>query len=353
VGHPTVNVRIPCHFEPLFLADENLTPVLATLVKVTMTLGPDGSIAPSKVQMPFNGGGELAVAADVASYRYEPEGVFFKPATDVVLIGHAHAPNPATTVLDVGIRVGSLQKVVRVFGDRYWVKTGGQVFATKPQPFGKLPLTYERAFGGWDKSHKDESRWRFEPRNPVGRGFGDPLAYVEEGKVPMPNLEDPNNLITRYGDAPPPAGFGFVSPNWQPRAKYAGTYDEAWNSQRKPLLPKDFDRRFFNAASSGLVSTGYLRGNEDVAVVNAAAVSPLRFKLPNGPPPACRVRLRGGKTVLLRTNLDTLIVNTDAMSVLMFWRAHIPLPTGPQDVIGIDVGSESELMAPPPSDADE
>jgi hypothetical protein len=150
-------------------------------------------------------------------------------------------------------------------------------------------------------------------------------------------------LIRRYGDSPAPAGFGFVSADWEPRARYAGTYDEAWSQERKPLLPKDFDRRFFNAASPGLTAPGYLKGNEDVVVVNASAVSPLRFHLPGAPPPVCDIELRGGKKEVLPTNLDTVIINTDEMLVLLLWRAHLRVTNGPHDVTSIKVRAEHEL----------
>jgi hypothetical protein len=156
----------------------------------------------------------------------------------------------------------------------------------------------------------------------------------------MPNVEDPNHLIRRYGDKPPPAGFGFTSPDWQPRAQYAGTYDEAWDKERKPLLPNDFDARFFSSASPGLTAAGYLNGGEDVVAVNAAPTSPLRFKLPGVPAPVCRLGLRTGKTAVLRANLDTVIVNTDEMRVFLIWRSSARVVTGPHDVVAVDVGAE-------------
>jgi hypothetical protein len=61
------------------------------------------------------------------------------------------------------------------------------------------------------------------------------------------------------------AGFGFISPHWQPRAGLAGTYDASWQASRAPLLPVDFDRRHLNAVSPGLVAPGYLRGGEPPA----------------------------------------------------------------------------------------
>ncbi len=289
MGHPAIKNNSEFEFSPLFAADEEMRPVLATAVKATFTISPQSELSLAEEQRPLLLAGEADGDPDCPSYKYEPEAGFVKDSTDVVLVGSAES-SQAVPFIDVGLKVGPVQKVVRVFGDRYWVKQDGRIFATKPQPFDTMPLVYERAFGGWDKADKDEKNWRYEPRNPVGVGFGDPLRFVEEGKVPMPNIEDPQHLITRYGDTPPPAGFGFISPNWQPRAQYAGTYDEKWDKERKPLLPTDFDRRFFNAASPGLIAPGYLRGDEDVMIVNASPVPKLKFKLPGIPPPCVQSR---------------------------------------------------------------
>src|SRR5262249_18692062 len=150
---------------------------------------------------------------------------------------------------------------------------------SRPQPFDRIPLAYERAFGGWDRRHPVPDRHRVEARNPVGTGFRD-SAFESDDEVRLPNLEDPERPFQAYGDCPAPAGFGFVSPNWAPRSQFAGTYDERWASARSPLLPEDFDRRFFNAASPGLITPGYLRGDERVIVLNASPERRLEFELP-------------------------------------------------------------------------
>ena len=341
MAHPELIKPPDRQFADIWLADEANVPVLVCLVQAAFSVA-QGALRVEIDAPAINVAGETWGPPEVSSIKYEPQFAFTKLSTDVVLIAAGQTPQPTVT-LDVGLRVGPLQKIVRVFGDRYWVKTGGQIFATKPQPFTRMPLVYERAFGGWDRAHKDEGKWTFDKRNPVGRGYGDPLRFVEEGKVLLPNIEDPNHLIKRYGDTPPPAGVGFISPNWQPRVQYAGTYDAAWEKDRKPLLPVDFDRRFFNGASPGLIATAYLKGDEEVAVVNAAPVTPLRFRLPGVPPPACRIGLRNGTTELVRTNLDTLIVNTDEMRLLLLWRGYLAVPRGPHDVAKIEVGPEEEL----------
>lgn len=339
MAHSDIENHTLLSAQVLGLADETGSPIVVSAIKGTWQIA-SGALHLLEQQQGLNVAGQTNGDEPDASYRIEPETAFFKPSTDVVLVGHAYCRAGSNPEIEVGLKVGPVQKIVRVLGDRYWVKTGGQVMATRPQPFERIPLVYERAFGGWDKSSKDEKDWRCDFRNPVGRGFGDPLRYVEDGKVPMPNIEDPKNLIKRYGDTPPPAGFGFVSPHWQPRAQYAGTYDEVWDKERKPLLPSDFDRRFFNAASPGLIAPRYLKGDEDVVVVNASPIAQLRFKLPGLSPPMCRLDMRSGKRVDLQPNLDTVIIDTDDMLLFLVWRAYTRVPNGPHDVVAIEVTQE-------------
>jgi hypothetical protein len=336
MGHPAIENKTPYAFEPLFLLDEEARPLLVTLVKATFAIGPDGRCTVAEEQVPVNMEGEtFGEDPEVSSYKYEPEVAFFKPATDVVLNGHAYAPRARATELTVSLRVGPVQKHARVSGDRVWFRVAGQVSATRAIEFERIPLQYERVFGGWDRTHPDSARHTFEPRNPVGVSYR-PSGKFEEG-VRLPNLEDPKVPMRSYGDRPPPTGFGFVSPHWQPRAPLAGTYDKRWAEDRSPLLPKDFDRRHLNAASPGLVAPSYLRGDETVAVVGVTPRGGLSFALPGAEPPAVRVGLRDGADQRLETNLDTVIIEPDEMRVLLFWRAHLTLRTGPHDVGAIEV----------------
>ena len=203
-----------------------------------------------------------------SSLRIEPQTAFMKPATDVILHGHAYAASPQTAEVLVGIRIGSLSKVARVVGDRFLVRRGGTQRIAGPSPFETIPLVYERAFGGWDRREPDAMQHRCEPRRPVGLGYR-AHALAPDDEVPLPNIELPGDPLREYGDAPAPAGFGFVAPHWLPRATFAGTYDTAWMRSRSPLLPGDFDRRFFNAASPGLIAPSYLKGDEPAVVVGA------------------------------------------------------------------------------------
>jgi len=343
MSHPQVDNRSPFAFEAVFLADEEARPLFVPIIKATYSIGSNGSLTIADKQISVNLGGEYWGAPETSSYKYEPEGAFAKPATDVVLIGSAYAQVTGATEVYAAIRVGPIEKIVRVFGDRYWIKALGAISMTKSAEFERIPLIYERAFGGWDRSPMDPQKHIFEPRNPVGTGFMPPRGSREDA-VRLPNLEDPRFLIKNHCDTPPPACFGFISPHWQPRASYAGTYDDAWQKQRMPLLPLDFNRRFFNAATPGLIAPGFLRGDEPVILKNITKNGRLSFTLPGVRPPDCRIQLRGRKDHTLKTQLDTVIINTDENLLFLLWRSNMVLRTGPQDVVTIEILAEDVLV---------
>lgn len=331
MGHPQIENKTPFVLEILFLVDEELRPLVVPVVKATWSILPTGQLVLAEQQVPVNISGELwGEDSEKSSYKYEPEVAFMKPATDVVMVGHAYAPRPGTKEMVVGLRVGSLVKEVLVSGDRIWFKTMGSVAMSGAVHFEKIPLQYERAFGGWDRDHPDPRKHSVEARNPVGVGYRAAGGFLEGQK--LPNLEDPRARIKGLGDRPAPAGFGFVSPHWQPRAALAGTYDEAWTKTRSPLLAKDFDRKHLNAASSGLVASGYLKGSEQVAVVGATPEGRLSFALPGLPPPMVQVTLTQGVPQPVTMAFDTLIIEPDEKRVQMLWRGNLTLRIGPHDV---------------------
>ena len=71
---------------------------------------------------------------------------------------------------------------------------------------GRVPLTWENAFGGHDETRSTPERAVLEPRNPVGTGFGKPLTK-DGDHLRLPNIEDPNQLIGEYGAVVAPCGL--------------------------------------------------------------------------------------------------------------------------------------------------
>ncbi len=168
----------------------------------------------------------------------------------------------------------------------------------------------------------------------------EPTARILEGS-PLPNLEDPQDTLGTVGGKCRPVGFGFTAPNWQPRASFAGTYDDRWSETRAPLLPRDFDRRFFNAAPEGLVAPLYLSGEEWVQVFYGTPEGKWVFQLPGVSNPTCTLITKWGEERELNANLDTLIVDADLMQVQMIWRCFTPLREGPLDLSALRVECEN------------
>jgi hypothetical protein len=331
--HPAVENLTPFAFEALFLADEEGRPLVVPIVKATYDIR-DDRLERAEQQEPIDAAGVFWGEPDDSPYKREPETAFVKLATDVFLVGTARPPKPKMTEMQAALRVGPVQKVVDVVGDRVWFKSAGAVQLTKPQPIEAVPLSYALAYGG-----KDRSGAQLEPRNPCGTGFWSGSGAFPEN-LRAPSFEDPRRRITSIKDRPPPAGFGPVGPGWKPRLELAGTYDEAWRQTRFPLLPLNFDRRFFNAASADLVTKEYLRGDEPVVVLNASPKGALPFYLPGVPPPRVQIERAQGGDLALDTRLDTVIVDTDEMKVALLWRAHAPLKRGPEDVRSLKIAAE-------------
>jgi hypothetical protein len=301
----------------LLMPDIDGVDSLYTVVKATFLMGEELALAED--QEPVRLAAEYHGEPDASSVRVPSDFSLMKPGTDIVLLGTAYAPDGrSTTEMDVSLSVGDLTKTVRVFGDRVW-RTGTGASISSPEPFDTMPLVWERAFGG---SETVGDELFAEVRNPVGAGF-----FVAEGETPLdglalPNLEDPDDLIHSWKDQPTPACFAPIEAHWEPRRSYAGTYDEAWQQQRAPYLPDDFDSRFFQIAPPGLIADGYLQGGELVDVRGATAHGWLQFRIP-------LVQLAityvvDGALEDRPAVLDTVIIEPDADRFQLVWRAQLP-----------------------------
>jgi hypothetical protein len=251
---------------------------------------------------------QLVVEADVysgalgtSSPLLESDFVPYKPRVDVLLLGEIVLPT-AVEQADVALRVGQrIHKKVRVFGDRYWLPGYMQALSyTRPQPFDRMAITWERSFGGTDPDDPQCT----EPRNPVGVGMRRTAKALESHRVA--NFESPGRCIGGWKDRPPPAGFGPIGRHWQPRARFAGTYDAAWQEERFPLCPLDFDHRFFNCAPADQQLDNYLPG-EEVNLTYMTVVGRERFLLPKWQVPVTIVE-KGGRRTSLQVHPDTIAI---------------------------------------------
>ncbi|RJR33220.1 MAG: DUF2169 domain-containing protein [Desulfobacteraceae bacterium] len=161
------------------------------------------------------------------------------------------------TSSEVSVRVGSLEKRLLLFGNRYWMEGGGSRVFTDPSPFAEIPLLWENGFGG--KGYE---------RNPVGKGIH-PIP-MQDGRslVPLPNIEDPSRLIVSPDDRPEPSGLAPLDPMWPQRFRKQGTYDDKWKRERWPHFPDDMNYEFFNTAPDDQFLPDFFQGEEVIEIRN-------------------------------------------------------------------------------------
>ena len=260
------------------LPDVEGVDTLFVVLKATFAFQPSMRVA--EQQLPVLLADDYMGEPGTSSLRHAGDVHFSRPGTDVILTGDAVAPGAARVErLDVSVSVAGAVHTVRVFGDRQWVSGVQGVRPGSARRFSRMPLIYERAFGG---TIRDAAGCvvAAEMRNPVGVGLWPRGSVSAAAGAPLPNLEDPRHPLRVPGECPPPAGTGPVAPSWQPRVGLAGTYDEAWQRGRAPLLPSNFDPRFFHVALTGLTLQRHLMGGEPVRLVGVSATGPQSFNLP-------------------------------------------------------------------------
>lgn len=309
-----------------------------------------------------------------------------KRATDVVVQGHAYSlagPVPqleasvAIAPANAGRDLSRVARVIRVIGDRRveWRGEGNAPTFTPPTPFTRMPLTYDRAYGGRDArgeaTHPDEVLAWFQPytdvsreelsrynysRNPAGRGYvvhPDRKAFDE---LMLPNLELAHDLVTpdrlcvgdpdRWPVQPVPAGFDWCEQSWFPRFAFLGAgvahtvsasdfvevrsgYLTADHVMRDPIMGEDpitenFDDRIFNGASPWLILPT-LTGSERVVLTNVHRThARLEFELP-GERPQVLVDVPGRGPTELAAALATVLIEPDEDRVSLVWGARVAI----------------------------
>jgi hypothetical protein len=293
--------------------DKNGVKSWIVAVKATFDILPDGSTQLAREQSPPLLDAKFRGDPANTSVLFEADLLYDKQRTDVLLNGHAYAPHgqPVTSLL-VALRAHSIAKTLQVTGDRIW-EDGLPGSLGAPQPFTKMPITYERAFGGFDRHSEDPKDHRLEPRNPIGTGFAVHRAHLAGQRAPNVGLPDQPTL---------PAGFGAIASFWQPRLKYAGTYDDQWLAHRMPLLPEDFDERYFQCAPEDQQTAGFLHGGETIELINLTPSGRLAFRLPRIYPTF--VTHFGREIAEHDGQLHTVILEPDLPRVILTYHTRLP-----------------------------
>jgi len=302
------------------LRDRDGAELLVIVVKGTYRVEEDGSTPLAEEPVEIVRVPVYAGEPSLSSLIYETDFVPCKPTTDVLLLGYACPPEGRSVrQIDVTLRVGPIRKTLRVSGDRQWKRHLFGLRAGRPVPFERMPIVYERAFGGPRPVPDRPPPDRWETRNPVGTGFATRGAAARG--TALPNVEYPKQRMKSWRTRRQPAGFGPVARHWLPRLKLAGTYDKKWEEERLPLVPEDFDDRFYQCAPVDQQTPAPLMGGEPVELTHVTPGGRLRFRLPRAYL-AVHTKI-GGVMHTLRTQLHTVILEPDVPRVVMVWHAAL------------------------------
>ncbi len=279
--------------------------------------------------------GEPGFSAPVHEIDFVPR----KPACDVLLVGHACAPEGRqVTRLRAGLRVGPMQKVFDVVGNRVWRAGFTGITASAPGQFTRMPVSYDVAFGGADRNSDDEREHDAYLPNPVGRGWHKHLKNDCVDGKPLPNTEELGKSVTFPSDKYRPMALGPLGRGWPQRARYAGTYDQHWLDDVFPFLPNDFDDRYYQAAPDDQ-QVPLPKAPMEVILSGFAADGPRQFTLPHFEAPVHVFPKRGEREDYSAT-LDTVAFDTDRECFTMSWRLARPLKKSMHEIAQVMVGKK-------------
>lgn len=317
--------------------------LLVVVIKGTFAL-PKTSTEPLRLaeeQLPLVMADTFTGAPGFSAPVHEVDFAPRKPRVDVLLLGSAYAPDgrPATRV-PVGLRVNGVSKTFAAVGNRVWQAASTGVSASAPLPFTVMPIGYDRAFGGVDNRHEDPAKHAAFMRNPVGRGFHRHLKAEWVDGSPLPNTEELNRPVERPDGDYLPMAFGPIGRGWEPRYRYAGTYDQRWLNEDFPFLPPDFDEQYYQAAPLDRQFSGPL-GGQEVAIVNLTPDGRRSFKIPAFEAPV-HVFPKKGEREDLKATLDTLLLEPDLERLTMTWRLARPLNKNMFEIAQVLIGKKGK-----------
>lgn len=314
--------------------------LLVVVVKGTFRIlaEPGATLKLHEVQAPLVMSDEFFGEPGLSAPKYEVDFAPRKHRCDVLLNGTAYAPGGKPTErTTVGVRIGGWQKSFAVIGDRYWFKAGG-VRATAPKPFTSMPISYDRAFGGSDLRHEDPGQHAAFMPNPSGRGFHKHMIEEWLHGSPLPNTEESNRSVADPDGIYRPMAFGSIGRHWEPRYKYAGTYDQKWLDDVFPFLPADFDEQYYQSAPLDQQLPKPL-GEQPVTLLNLTPDGRRDFVLPQFEAPI-HVFPKKGEREDLTASLDTIVIEPDLERVTVTWRTARPLMKNMFEIAQVLVGKK-------------
>lgn len=261
--------------------DKECREVITNIVKGTFSIHGNRALKIADEQAPIVAADEFWGDPGSSPVRHESDLAVYKPFTDLVLIGYAR---------DYRGRKIAASEVT--FGGGSRKKTAAISCSEATE---RIPLYLLESFGQ---------------------------------KTEIPDRKRPGN------------GFGFFPRQYEPRCRFAGTYDDRWKAERAPFLPADFDYRYFQAAYPELVTSDHFRGRERIFAENVSPSGPVSVDLPGITPVVKTVFDRAVRTA--PTVLDTVLLEPEEARLSLVWRQMVPCHAMVKDVRGFEISSRTD-----------
>lgn len=361
-------------------------PILAVVAKQTYHLDAAGRCRLHEAPVPLFDDLVIDESSQPGVVLHDIDLYLHKPRTDVVVLGHAYAM-PGERRFTAAVVVGAHAKSLQVFGDRRCTMApGGQIMFSDPAPCDRIPLRYDRAYGGRDAVAEKAHGNPFEPLQPymaqVDLTQASPflyprnacgVGYLVEARpeaveaLVLPNLEDPEDLLrpstlavgspTRWPEMPLPWGTSWVDPSAFPRLACLGAIAEhdrlsrPFAEVRRGFYPAEtfatttaagqpkpveerFSPLFANGASLGL-AVPWLRGDEEIMLGRLhPQVDRWRFRLP-AHVPEIWIDGREGKLIETKPVLHSVVIEPDEARLTVVWCGSAPARRlyGPEELL--------------------
>ncbi|WP_133512390.1 DUF2169 family type VI secretion system accessory protein [Candidatus Thiosymbion oneisti] len=311
---------------------------LVVAVKGTFSIPAAGrEPQPAEAQLPLVEADTFTGEPGLSAPVYESDYPLRKPRCDVLLLGSAYAPEGRPTErVQVGFKLGPISKTFRVVGDRLWQVGIGIRPGSYIRPFERMPISYDRAFGGIDNFHPDSSRHAAYLPNPIGRGYHAELKRGLVDGTPMPNTEAIKTPVKKPDGNYRPMAFGPLGRGWPPRLQLAGTYDQDWLDKVFPFLPADFRDDYYQAAPADQ-QLPYPTGGEEVFLLNLTPEGRASFRLPRIDMPIVFFPKQGERTET-KGVIDTIVLEPNQGRFTLTWRASIPLRKNLFEIVQVLAG---------------
>lgn len=308
--------RTPLHAALVPNADEDDGIVALFVVASTVDLGAE-RLRFSDEQRPLLLLPEPPVIGD---YHHTKAGV------SVCVTGSVYAANGSAHAAEARLVVGDQSFGVAAFGRRVWREAGdGVLVASAPATFDRIAMTWENAYGGGvlvpTRLQKipggEEAIIPEHPElcadNSDGIGF-----YTEAaGAVgePLPYLEDPDHLITKWDDRPDPVCFAPYPMYGGLRSRFVVDKGVVDFSRHPHVLSKAAPRTTFSEVPPGtrIGVTGMRPGGEV-----------LTFEVP--PPPVTADATVGDRHRQLTLYVDAIDIDAEAAVARIVYRALFSYP---------------------------